>query len=398
MDTIKNKKILVLLDNQFTHDNRVYRESVTLAAHGYDVTLLATKKAYLKDHETVDNVKVFRVFNDDIFNIKKPGCFKQYAKQITEEFSFDIIHANDQTMLHLAARIKKLRPGTIVIYDSHELFHDWPINLSNYNNLWLGLKSYVVRKMQVVREKRNRQAIDYLITVNQSVADNLKHYFKLKHQPAVIRNLPEPARFNSKRNTLRQIYNIPENTRILVFIGANIYAKTLNLEQVLNEFHNRKNTALVFIASKNMNSKAIMEYVKNNKIKNVFFHDLIKPSQIPEYLSSADVGLVPTWNKKNLSYWYALDNKLFEYIHAGIPVLATKQPEYANIVETYDCGVCVNPDTKNAYLNGFETILNHYDHFQTQAKKAAKQLNWENEQKKLVALYDTLDHYIIDNP
>ena len=46
---------------------------------------------------------------------------------------------------------------------------------------------------------------------------------------------------------------------------------------------------------------------------NIYFHPAVKPAEICSYLSGADVGLVPTWNKHNLSYWYALDNKLFEY-------------------------------------------------------------------------------------
>jgi glycosyltransferase involved in cell wall biosynthesis len=113
-------------------------------------------------------------------------------------------------------------------------------------------------------------------------------------------------------------------------------------------------------------------------------------NEIPFYLSSADAGLVPTWNKKDLSYWYALDNKLFEYLVSGIPVLATQQPEYRQIVEKYTIGVCVNPENKNAYLDGFWEILNRKDVFRTNVRKATLELNWEKESLKLLGFYKIL--------
>ncbi len=130
--------------------------------------------------------------------------------------------------------------------------------------------------------------------------------------------------------------------------------------------------------------------MKQKEWNNIYFHDKIAPSDISSYLQSADIGLVPTWNKKDLSYWYALDNKLFEYINAGIPILATQQPEYKNIIDGYECGVCVNPDVENSYLNGFNTILSDYERFFNNVKKANKELNWENERNKLIDFYSTI--------
>ena len=205
-----------------------------------------------------------------------------------------------------------------------------------------------------------------------------------------MRNIPEKSNTVDKTNILREKFGIPGTTKILVFIGANIYARTLNLEQVIDEFANVKDKAIVFICGENKNAEPIHEYVRAKNAGNVFFHGLIAPSEIPLFLSSADAGLVPTWNKNDMSYWYALDNKLFEYINAGIPVLATQQPEYRNIVENYNCGVCVNPDEKGAYLIGFNYILDHYAELQAKANSASEILTWENERGKLVELYKSL--------
>lgn len=384
------KKILVLLDNAFKNDRRVSRESETLVGAGFEVDLVAVKDDGSPENETINGVNVHRLLNTDIYDIKRWRCFKRYAQMIVDRFEFDIIHANDQAMLHLGSCIKTIKPSIILVYDSHELFHSWPLNASNFNSIPIMLKSYVVRKLQIRRERRNGKYIDQIITVNNSLATDLQRYMKAKRKVCVVRNIPEKGNAVQKTDILRKEFDIPQSTKILVFIGANIYARTLNLEQVIDEIGNVPDLALVFICGENKNAEPIHEYVKSKNVGNVFFHGLIPPSDIPKFLSSADVGLVPTWNKNDMSYWYALDNKLFEYINAGIPVLATRQPEYQNIIENYNCGVCVNPDKKGAYLDGFNIILNHYAELQAKVKAAAEVLTWENEQKKLVELYKSL--------
>jgi len=387
MDYLKNKKILILLDNPFTNDRRVYRIAKSLVDLGLEVRLLACKKEGCLNEENIDGIDVERIFETDIFDIKKQKSFKTYTEQILRKYKFDVVHANDQAMLNLGACLKKNRKDFILVYDSHELFHAWPLNISNFDSKWIWIKSYIVRKLLVRRELKNSNYIDYLITVNKSIEQNLRNHFTYKGLSCVIRNIPNKTNLSSENNVLREKFNLPKECKILVFIGANIYAKTLNLEQVIDEIGNKKDKALIFICAKNINSKPIIDYVKKYGYRNIYFHDLIVPDYIPHYLSSADVGLVPTWNKKDLSYWYALDNKLFEYMHSHIPILATKQPEYVNIVETHNCGICVNPDNKNAYLNGFEEILSNFSYFKVNTLNAANVLNWENEEILLHKFY-----------
>jgi glycosyltransferase involved in cell wall biosynthesis len=389
---LEKKHILFLLDNAYTNDRRVYREATSLAKSGFKVTLICCINNETLREEFINGVRVIRLFDLSIFDIKNKKAIPNFVLQIEElNFDFQLIHANDQTMLEIGTRLKKNNKKRILIYDSHELFSSWPLNVSNYNSFSIFLKSYIVRKLQIRREKRNSKWIDYLITVNVSLADYLRKYFKLSNPALSLRNIPEKVeKTNQKHNILRDKFNIPDTSKILVFIGANIYAKTLNLEQVLDEFSNKKDIALVFICGLNINSKPIQDLVIREEMKNVFFHDKIPPKDIPAYLSSADIGLVPTWNKKDLSYWYALDNKLFEYIQAGIPILATTQPEYKLIVEENKCGICVNPDVKNAYLNGFYQILDNYTMFQQNTIACAEHLNWENEEQKLIDFYNNI--------
>lgn len=386
---MKNR-VLMLLDNPFTNDRRVKREALALIEKGYKVQIICTKEKNLPEKEIEERIEIFRLLDLAIFDPKKVFEHKKWAKKIIESFEFDILHAHDQTMLNMGALIKKMIPAVPFIYDSHELFHSWPINSSNFESKLLMIKSVLVRKYFIKRELSNSKYIDHLVTVNKSLADNLKDYFNLNKSITVIRNCPEFAITHTKTNILRDKFNIPSEKKILVFIGANIYLNSLNMEQVFQEFKNRTDIEVVVISSFNDHSRQVMKYVENNGIKNVHFHDKVKPEQINEYLSSADVGVVPTWNKSDLSYWYALDNKLFEYIQARIPVLATAQPEYVNIIEAENCGVCIDADQKDAYINGFDKIISNYEFYHKNTETAAKNLSWENEKVHIQNLYNRI--------
>ncbi len=382
-------RIAMLLDNPFTNDGRVEREAGSLASVYLEFRLFAVKSVHAPSEEVKNGVSVRRIFDPALHDIRNRRNLAEYIPEIMA-FKPDVIHCHDQLMLHLGYLIKKQDPRIKLVYDSHELFHSWPLNISDFSSLSILVKSWIVRKYQIYLERRNSARIDFLITVNDSLAADLKAYFRMKRAPVVIRNIPPAAALPEKSDILRQKFGISRDTRILVFIGSAIYPKTLNLEQVIDEFAGIHGLALVIIAGDQGGKKDIMEYVAAKGCNNIFFHPKIQVNEIPFYLSSADAGLVPTWNKKDLSYWYALDNKLFEYLVSGIPVLATQQPEYRQIVEKYTIGVCVNPENKNAYLDGFWEILNRKDVFRTNVRKATLELNWEKESLKLLGFYKIL--------
>lgn len=383
----KRKRVAMLLDNSFVNDNRVFLEAKTIAEH-FDLTVYAVRDTQLPIKEIADGIKIHRIFPDSIFKIQEQKLINNLARRIAKE-KYDVIHAHDHLMLNVGAKVKRLNPDTTLIYDSHELFHSWPINYAS-TSLSIRIKSYLVRKIQILLEKKSGKHIDYLITVNQSLADVLSKYFKLKESPLVVRNLLPYEVVDNGKHILRKKFNIPEENKILVFIGWHVYPKTLNIEAVIDQIGNKRKISFVLICNRDVYRKAVEDYAKSKGYSNIFFHDIVKPSEITSYLTDCDVGIISTWNKNDLSYWYALDNKLFNYLMAEIPILATAQPEYKSIIEKYGIGVCVNPDEPGAFINGFNHILQNDEAFRINITETKKILNWENESKKLIQQYDSL--------
>jgi glycosyltransferase involved in cell wall biosynthesis len=92
----------------------------------------------------------------------------------------------------------------------------------------------------------------------------------------------------------------------------------------------------------------------------------------------------------NINYKLSLPNKLFDYIHAGIPVLSSDLPELKNIVVGYNIGkICPNHDPKNI-SNLIEEMLSSDEQTKTWEANtviAARELNWDKEKERLLSIF-----------
>lgn len=140
----------------------------------------------------------------------------------------------------------------------------------------------------------------------------------------------------------------------------------------IEQFANKPGVALIFICGEGGNKKEIMKWVSESGFKNIYFHSAIQPGEIVKTIQAADYGLLSTWNKKYMSYWLGLENKLFHYVMAELPILASAQPEHMEIIEQHKIGVCVNADEPNAYYNGFLELEKRNTEFKNNVRQTKK--------------------------
>jgi len=118
----------------------------------------------------------------------------------------------------------------------------------------------------------------------------------------------------------------------------------------------------------------------------VIFAGKVNQDEILSYTKTADVGLSIIENM-SLSYYYALPNKLFEYIMVEIPVIVSNLPQMKEIVEKYKVGLVVNLDNPVELVDAIkqlteDKVLN--GKFKENCRIASKELNWENEIQNLL--------------
>lgn len=95
-----------------------------------------------------------------------------------------------------------------------------------------------------------------------------------------------------------------------------------------------------------------------------------------------------------INYIDALPVKMFEYMAAGIPVIASNFPLWREIIEGNKCGLCVDPLNPSEIAKAIDYIVTHPAAAQQMGEngfRAVKeQYNWAIEEKKLLALYEQL--------
>ena len=231
--------------------------------------------------------------------------------------------------------------------------------------------------------KINFPRLKHIITVNRSIASAYSsEYSKHVH---VIRNLPERKEIEAASPL--ENYGIPEGKRLIILQGSGINAERGADEAVDSMKH--INGAILLIAGGGDAVPGLKKKVEVEGLQEkVIFIPLMPHDKLMQLTSKCDVGL--SLDKDTaLNYRYSLPNKLFDYISAGIPVVASPLPEVRSIVEGYGTGLIIRSHTPEDIAEKINTILKTMPKITWSANlsKAAEELNWDNERHKLVDIY-----------
>lgn len=113
---------------------------------------------------------------------------------------------------------------------------------------------------------------------------------------------------------------------------------------------------------------------------------------VANVLSQAMAGLLVLHPVPN--YMVSEPTKMFEYMSAGIPVIASDFPVWRRIIEDSGCGICVDPTKPEAIASAIKWIMDHQDEARQMGQDGRRAIenkyNWELEEKKLVSLYEKL--------
>ena len=124
-------------------------------------------------------------------------------------------------------------------------------------------------------------------------------------------------------------------------------------------------------------------------IGKIKFIPVLPWESLMKYTRSADAGLSLDKNS-NLNYNFSLPNKLFDYISAGIPVIASELPEISKILGDYNCGLSIPEVNPREISKAIMTLRDNRGlllELKRNAGIASESLNWETESQKVKELY-----------
>jgi len=361
------QKILVSVNADLITDQRVQKVCQTLHDAGYSVFLIGRKSK--NSAPLVRPYKTYRIktfFAKNFLGIAEWNIRLFFKLLLTKK---DILLANDlDTLLanYLASKFSDIK----LVYDSHELFTEIPelINRPKVQGFWMQIEKFIFPKLKNV------------YTVCSSIADYYKDKYKVP--VSVVRNLP----FKKERTALGNFNFDTKNKKIVLYQGALNEGRGIEL---LFDAMPLLPDWLFVIAGDGTITRALKEQVIQKSIsEKVIFLGRLLPRDLAKLTALADVG-ISVEEDMGMSYHFALPNKMFDYIHARIPVLVSDLPEMKKIITDYKVGEVVRERTPQSIAEQLEKISN-IPKTTWRFDEAIDKLNWQKESVKLLDIYRNL--------
>lgn len=289
----------------------------------------------------------------------------------------DIYHAHDLNTLAIAWWCRR-RFGGALVYDSHELFTEANMMTKSDRKIWAFAEQRLIRKC------------DQVITVCDSIALELRDRYKIA-LPKVLRNCPWSTFLSTRSNLIRESAGISADTPVVLYQGG--FSNNRGLRKLLLAAGYFETGILVMMGWGNIEDELREFVVANNLQDRVRFIPPAPQKDLLSWSSSADIGVIP-YRATCLNNFYSCPNKLFEYINAGVPVAGSAFPEISRIIDEWKIGVTFDPESPKDIARAINFVLSNYlliKEMRENARQAAKNLNWECESAKLLALYRDLD-------
>jgi glycosyltransferase involved in cell wall biosynthesis len=378
---IKKIKILHLTHTDLRYDNRILKELESLAeTKKYIITAIGVKldeDAAYADRQIDANISNVKLVTDIFSFMPRPITYSFRLIEMTIRFLLfsikvkpNVIHCHDTMVLPVGVFIKFIFKSKL-IYDAHELE-------SNKNG-----QSVTLSKATLLIEKRYWRNIDHLISVSDSILNWYDSHLGRKKSTLIL-NSPifEKSKKSSTPNRyFHELYKINEDVLVFVYLGY--LGKGRSIEYILNIFANANISSHVVFIGYGELSSLILEY--QQRTTNIHLHKSIPHDTIVDVVKSADVGFCLIENI-SLSDYYCLPNKLFEYIFAGVPVIASDFPDITNIVNKYQLGKTCKLEEASIY----EAVQEIESNPPGRLTSDIEDLSWDAQSKKLQLLYDSI--------
>ena len=292
-------------------------------------------------------------------------------------YSPAVFTAHDLPMLPVASMAAGRRCARLV-YDSHELYCETDF-------------SRLEKKRWTEIEAKYIQTCHAVITVNRSIAAELECRYGIP-EVNVILNAEHSAKLPRVTKIFHELYSLSAGKKVLLFQGGLSAGRNLEGLAESMRFVRNSSVVLVILGDGVVERKLNAVIEKNNLFSRIYVHSAVPQKDLCRFTSAADAGVIP-YQETCLNNLYCTPNKLFEFISAGLPILANDLPELRRMVEGQkigQVGKMTTPRQIAALIDDFFSDEKRFCSWKINLEEVGRAICWENEARKLVKIYEEI--------
>ena len=393
---MKKIKIGMIVENECAPDIRVEREAQALSDYGFEIHILAFTHGKHHKIEKRNNITIHRFyFSHTLFKklaplaLTFPFYFWKWKKPLRHFLSlkFEVIHLHDIPLIKPVQDLRKEYQFKCIV-DLHE---NRPAIMHLYSHVqsipgkWL----ISIKKWQEYQKKYLEKS-DGIIVVTKEAKEQLLQYLQYDSRKMVaVMNTVDISEFRQivvKEDIIKKF----AGRWNLVYVGVTGKRRGIDVVIKAIELVKKQIPEINFIV---VGSGREDEELKNlarqlNVEDNIFFAGWVSSHDINSYIQVSHAGISPI--RRNPHHDTTLANKITQYLALSKPILVSDCPAQAKVVKSYKCGMVFRDGNVKELAEKIIFLYREretYQQMQKNALSASENLDWRNEQRKLIRFY-----------
>lgn len=392
---VETKHVVSLVANGVRGDSRVIKTAKAAQAAGYRATIVGIGRSDAVERIEIDGAQVVLV-PSIVPSLLEEGLWpKDKSKRelwplvegalqrmlpVVADLQPTILHSHDMLGLRIGSAISRyLAANGHFVPWVHDL-HEFVVGLTTVP------ESY--RRASMEYERRYLRQADHLITVSEKLADQVREIYHLRSTPSVVFNAPESRPdFDADKADVRSAIGLSADAKLVVYIG--VAKKERGCETIVSAVAALQDVHICFV-SDSAYVTSLRERAEQLGMASRFHSVPYVPSdEVTAFIRTADVGTHGLIHYPNGEV--AMPNKLFEYLHAGIPMVVSDVAEMKRFIEHTGVGEVFEAENEISCAHALQAVLNNRSNYASRITAELKEnYSWQAQSRKLSSIYSNL--------
>lgn len=384
-----NVRACILYQYPLQNNGNIYRLLKTLSAHAIPTDVYYADEPGTSSSINFPHVRIIPVKkNQSPFNyFIKHAAFIHYHCSLAKAalhsgIPYTHIISVDLSTLGAGAWLKKKLTALLIYYsleiNTETINQYYPQQAPFPKNLVFSSLIRWQRKYGEIFEARYLKVVDFFFTVNESLCTYFKEKYHYPHPIHIIMNCPELHDEKPVAVDYRQMFGWRADDKIFIYQGLLNAGRAL--KQIIDAMTLVPDYIKMVIVGYGPLEEELKKQVTEKKLNDrIKFLGAIGYDKLPAYTAGADFGIVyGEW--LNISKFMGSPNKLFEYMHAGLPVLLWDTPESRRVLNKYPIGIFSQNDA-SSIAEGMKQLTgsSRIEEFKLNCEKGKQEYNWEKQ-------------------